>query len=610
MRSVLSTTGELGDLIDAHFGRRTVVYSDDAKGMFEVGLAGGSPRPLTTNSSDRAPRYSADGNRVAFIRSVGDAQDIHVLTVASGAVKRVQSSVAAGDVVDWSPDDRQFVFESFDTGAMELWLVDAAGGAARRITDDVAQEHWPSWGSDGVVYVHKNRRLIRIDPRTRVQATIALTSTLTTATPSSLFVRGVRVLNTGTGQWSAPSDLSIEGTTIAWVAATGARQAPAGARIIEANGAFAIPGLIDMHAHYRLWAGPLLDRFGVTIARDMGSDPGVDWILDEREFLRAGHLPGPAIFAAGPVMNGSGPGRLGAVLTDRLDVLQSTINWLADVGMDHIKVGSENTEAMLGTIIATAHARGLPVWGHIALVPVRKAIAMGQDGIEHLRGLGWGSLAANDQPVPVPRKLTGMRRESAAWWSVSDEDVRGLATHMVERKVGWDPTLTVLTFAPPALPGDLRRLVPPAVLDRWDRNVKAGPVPGWAAEDTGAFDAATDMQASFLRAYYKAGGPLLTGADFGPDFVVPGMAIHQEMARFVAIGVSPLDAIRAATINAARVLKVADRAGAVEAGKWADVVLLDRDPLADIANTQSIRWVISHGRVAHGPAADIKSVRR
>ena len=139
----------------------------------------------------------------------------------------------------------------------------------------------------------------------------------------------------------------------------------------------------------------------------MGSDPGVDWILDERQFGDDGHVGAPRIMAAGPVVNGSGAGRIGQVLTERLDVLRATIAWLADAGVNHIKIGSENTEATLGAILEAARARNLQVWGHIALVPARRAIAMGQHGIEHLRGIGWAALAGRDLPVPVPAVSPG-----------------------------------------------------------------------------------------------------------------------------------------------------------------------------------------------------------
>jgi imidazolonepropionase-like amidohydrolase len=428
-----------------------------------------------------------------------------------------------------------------------------------------------------------------------------------------VLIRGARLLDLQTGAWSPPQDILVERGRISWTAPAGSRQAPAGVRALDAAGQFAIPGLIDMHAHYKPWMGPLMDRFGVTTMRDLGSDPGVDWILDEREFIRAGHVQGPSIFAAGVIVNGSGAaGRIGAVLTDREDVLRDTITWLADAGVDHVKIGSENTEATLRTIVAIAHARGLPVWGHIAIVPVRQAIAIGQDGIEHLRGLGWGSLPDRDLPVPVPRRLTGMRRESAAWWQVSPDDVRALAQHMVERKVGWDPTLTVTrTFSNTALPEPVRALLPPAVLERWDRAAKAGPMPGWAPEDTAAFSDAAPSQGRFVQAYHAAGGPLLTGSDIGVDLIVPGLSIHQEMARFVALGVPPLDALRAATSHAARVLRAGDRLGALASGYQADVILLGADPLADIANTQQIRWVLRAGRIVREPrtAARVSAAR-
>jgi len=597
---VLQTTREIGDAIDAHFARRRVVFSRGSEGLFEASFDSGEPRQITAGASDRSPRYSSDGRRVAFIRTVGDAQDIYIATLEDGSVRRVQSSIAAGTMVDWSPDDSRLVFDSFDTGAMDLWIVPVEGGLATRLTNDVVQDHWPSWASDGQVYVHRNRRLWRVDPGALVSTPVAMASTLPAAALPTTFVRGARLLDVVNGAWTAPQDVAIERGVITWVAPAGTRQAPADARVVEASGLYAVPGLIDMHAHYRPWMGPLMNRYGVSVMRDMGSDLGVDWILDERQFVEDGHVVGPTILAAGPVVNGSGTGRIGQVLTERLDILRDTINWLADAGMDHVKIGSENTEATLRTILEVAHARGLEVWGHIALVPARRAIALGQNGIEHMRGLAWGVLPEQDLPVPVPRRLTGMRREAAAWWGVSHEELRALARHMVEQKTGWDATLTVMrTFASTSMSDEVRALMPPSVLARWDVNREAGPLPGWAEEDSGAFDRAVESQKVFLRAYYDAGGPLLTGSDVGPDFVVPGLAIHQEMARFVSMGVAPIDALRAATINAARALGIAERAGTIEPHRLGDLLLLEHDPLADIARTQNVRWVVMRGRVVH-----------
>jgi hypothetical protein len=599
---VLSTTREVGDVIDAHVGRRRVVFNFGGDGLFEVTLDGGKPRQITHGASDRSPRYSSDGRQVAFVRTVGDAQDVYIVSVDDSTVRRVQSSIAAGDMLDWSPDNRQFVFESFDTGAMELWTIPVEGGVARRLTDGAAQDHWPSWAADGQIYAHRNRSLQKIDPRTSVATPVAMSSDLPPLEPPPLFVRGPRLLDVEQGNWTAAQDVAIVNGVIAWVAPAGTRPAPAGARVLDGSRLYAIPGLIDMHVHYRPWMWPLMERFGVSVMRDMGSDAGVDWILDERQFVRDGHAAGPTILAAGPVINGSGSGRIGQVLTERPDVLRETITWLADAGVDHVKIGSENTEATLRTILDVAHARGLEVWGHIALVPARRAIAMGQDGIEHMRGLGWAALPGRDLPVPVPRRLTGMRREAAAWWGVSPVELRALARHMVEQQTGWDPTLTVMgTFARTSIPDDIRQLIPPAVLARWDRNAGAGPLPGWAAEDSGAFEGALPSQEIFLRAYLAAGGRLLTGSDVGPDFVIPGLAVHQEMDRFVSMGVTPMEALRAATIHAARALKIADRAGSLQPGRLGDLLLMEQDPLADIAHTRSIRWVVVRGRIVRSP---------
>jgi predicted amidohydrolase YtcJ len=111
------------------------------------------------------------------------------------------------------------------------------------------------------------------------------------------------------------------------------------------------------------------------------------------------------------------------------------------------------------------------------------------------------------------------------------------------------------------------------------------------------------------RLLHRAGVPILAGTDVGNPFLVPGYSLHRELQLLVQAGLTPLEALQAATLSPARFLNATDSLGTVAPGKVADLVLLDADPLADIANTQRIRAVVTNGRLLDRPALDAMLIR-
>ncbi len=107
-----------------------------------------------------------------------------------------------------------------------------------------------------------------------------------------------------------------------------------------------------------------------------------------------------------------------------------------------------------------------------------------------------------------------------------------------------------------------------------------------------------EHELGIIARLHRAGVPLLAGTDAPPGVgIVPGMSLHRELGRFVAAGLSPLEALQTATINPARFLEKTGELGSIEAGKTADLVLLDANPLDDIANTTKIAAVVANGRL-------------
>jgi imidazolonepropionase-like amidohydrolase len=242
----------------------------------------------------------------------------------------------------------------------------------------------------------------------------------------------------------------------------------------------------------------------------------------------------------------------------------------------------------------------MPVWGHIALIPTREAVALGQDGIEHLRGSGWYSLGSDLLPDPVPRRLTGMRREGVAWWDATEAGIQSLARDLADRGTQLDPTLTVMSYLGqrnPRIGESVRDRLPPWVVTAWDKSRSEGATAQWGEEDFRAFSDAATNQRRFVHAFRAAGGLVSTGSDIGVELVVPGLSIHQEIAELVAAGLTPLEALRAATSDAARAARIEDLAGRLDVGGWGNAVILERDPLNNIEDTRAIRAVVNRGTV-------------
>ena len=119
----------------------------------------------------------------------------------------------------------------------------------------------------------------------------------------------------------------------------------------------------------------------------------------------------------------------------------------------------------------------------------------------------------------------------------------------------------------------------------------------WTPETMAEFKRALAVEQRFVATYVRLGGRLVAGTDTPQQFVVPGWSLHRELQLYVAAGLTPAAAIRSATADAAALLGIADRAGTIDVGKDADLVLVDGDPLRDIRATTAIRLVVRLGRV-------------
>ncbi len=413
--------------------------------------------------------------------------------------------------------------------------------------------------------------------------------------PSTIVIEGGTLID-GTGAPAVSGTrILIEDGRIQEIGQQGEGSIPAGAQVIEAAGKYIIPGLIDSHVHYDMpWLHRLYLANGVTTVRDLGSS--IERTLTLRQEISVGNILAPRMFVSGMPIN---PGSVRAM---NLSSSKEMAEKLVEAGVDGIKVTGYTTEE-LREIVEVAHANGLIVYGHTGPKRgnrgpgARLAIEAGLDGIEHALGILEDAM---DQAVPVPADYDPFDSSHIFryWYGrmhsvVNPDTVDELVRLMVEEDVYFAPTLNnfmrnfVQRNTPEVESDPNLKYIPEDEPDRFGR---------FTEEDRQEWRKTMELMKEATYKFHEAGGLLINGTD-SPGAALPGWSLHQEMELFVEAGLTPMEALLTTTLNNAKVLGKEDELGTIEAGKYADLVILDADPLQDITNTQEIHLVIKDGLV-------------
>jgi len=366
-----------------------------------------------------------------------------------------------------------------------------------------------------------------------------------------------------------------------------------GARVIEGRGRFLIPGLWDAHVHVSFGEETDLGVMvanGVTAVRDMGGD--LEVLKAWRSRIEAGELVGPRIFLAGPTVDGPKPG-----LPHRLEITnpeeaRAAVARLQKLGVDFIKIHNAVPREAFFALAAEAQKRGIPFAGHVPMtVEPAEAVEAGQRSVEHIATLIEGTYqtrfsnetAAIEAMPQWARDELPVLAETFArhgTWFVPTIVAYDLRTRRAELEANPDPRLR---YVSPSLRkyGDQF-----PVTDR-DRN----------PENIARRAQFVELGKEMVRRMHEAGVPIAVATDLAGRDVLPGFAVHDEILLLVAAGLSPMEALRAATTEPARLLNAAGTMGTISPGKAADLVLLGGDPLSDIRNTGRIEAVVLRGRL-------------
>jgi imidazolonepropionase-like amidohydrolase len=413
---------------------------------------------------------------------------------------------------------------------------------------------------------------------------VLLCPSLPAQTPS-LVITHVTVIETRGGTPQPDMTVSINGDRI--VAIT--RSTPddgKGVQTLDGRGKYLIPGLWDMEVHLS-WttasALPLLVAEGVTGVRDMGGDLGQ--IDGWRAQIAEGSLVGPSILRTGPMLNGKSFNQYQMVVGTP-DEARGVVRTLKFLGVDGLSLERRVPRDTYFALLDEAKKEGIPVGGHVPLdVTPMEVSEAGQSTIENAETILTGVLS----PLTPKDKLA-----TAADEFISSDAAQKLFARFFANHTACTPVLFSfqwsLRAAEPAVPEDPRM------------RYVAKSLRGFAGEHTvpaAELKLMSEMFPEMMRLVSKmhqAGVTLLAGTDIaGPR--IPGFSLHDELSMLVGAGLTPIEALRTATLNPATVLDRTDDFGSVDVGKMADLVLLDGDPTQSIGNISRISAVILKGRL-------------
>ena len=431
--------------------------------------------------------------------------------------------------------------------------------------------------------------------------------------PKQLVLTHVTVIDATGAPANPDMTLVITGDRITELGKTPNVRVPKDAQVIDATGKFLIPGLWDMHVHWYLKEYlPLFIANGVTGARLMWGMPmHQQW----RKEIENGTLLGPRLVIASPIVDGPNPVWPASVSVSNDREARQAVTKARQDGADFIKVYSRLTREAFFAIADETKKQGISFAGHVPQsVTAAEASDAGQKSIEHLTGVltacssreeelrkQTGAAGSKPPQGQLPNPATQRQSNRLILETFSPEKAAALFARFNRNQTWQCPTLTVLRSAAslddPNFRNDPRlKYMPPATRTQWDP-AKDFRFKNRTAEDFELARLVFKKQLELVGAMRRAGVEFLAGTDALNPYCFPGFSLHDELALLVNAGLTPMEALQAATLNPARFLGKERELGTVEKGKIADLVLLDANPLEDIRNTQEINAVILRGKL-------------
>ena len=391
---------------------------------------------------------------------------------------------------------------------------------------------------------------------------------------------------------------------------------------IDGKGKYLIPGLWDFHVHLTYEDSlskempKLLLSYGITSVRDTGGL--LEKVLPIVKEMRAHNAIAPRVFYAGPLLDGKdvvydGESRphIG-VQNINAQSSRERIKFLKDNGASFIKIYEMVSPKVFSVMIDTARELNLPVDSHVPLSMRARIAGAEVDSIEHLRNIELD--CAKDNQALHEERLAILQNEDRLPGFVLRSSLHKLQRIPAIRNYSRTECLATLNALSNTLQVPTLRLnsislnlpfergdwaqafstLPIKTQNDWAKQIQAQREQSELAQPSTEF---ADWSLFLVGLMKEQGVPIGAGTDTPIGLAIPGYSLHAELEMLVRAGLTPMEALNSATVEPAKYFSLEDQMGSIDVGKKADMVLLEKNPLNDIANTKSITHVISHGRI-------------
>ncbi len=403
--------------------------------------------------------------------------------------------------------------------------------------------------------------------------------------------------------------------------------------IIDGDGKYLMPGLWDTHVHFAYIediAPRMFTLFlanGVTSVRDTGGN--VNFVKEWKDKSLLYKTDAPRVMMAGPLLDGEPNVYDGAdpahpelsVELHSLEDITSQVQLLIDKNVDLLKAYEMLSPKQFKKINELAKANGLKVTGHVPLsMDVVSAAEAGLSSMEHLRNLELSCATNSDELLESRRKMlmqgknmTGGELRSAIHAAQKEEAIKNyneaeankVLTILKKYDVWQIPTLALNTFLSNQYYANDHyqksyQYLPDSIAQYWKKRsvaLKEYPI-------NPSFEAQTNFNKKMIKKIHDFGIPIMAGTDTPIAYLTPGRSLHVELEALVNAGLSPLEAIKTATYNPAKYFNMEKELGSIKENMWADLIILNSNPLEDINNTLHINTVLKNGKVHNASAID------
>ncbi|MEO6254856.1 MAG: amidohydrolase family protein [Ferruginibacter sp.] len=424
-----------------------------------------------------------------------------------------------------------------------------------------------------------------------------------------VLIRNINVINVMTGQIEYDKTILVSDKKIKQIS-SGPIQIK-NTRTVNGKGKFLIPGLWDMHVH--TVDSSYLELFiinGVTGIRDMGGAAvnsnngcesiGYEKLMNWRKLINSGLLTGPRILISGPPVSNTGWATSINIQTP--EDARNAVKKLKSLGVDFIKVYEKIPLDAYKALAKEAKVAGLSIAGHVPIetVSLIEAAEAGQRSIEHIRDPLLMCFTSNREELLHFFYEDNWSKSDIEWGLLQYDKCPGTIEALKKYKTWLVPTLTVekakVAISDPKFVNDERRRILPKSVQQGFEDYVAKKL-SLSTVDKKSDSSWWLRQKLLVTRMHTEGIGFMAGTDCACEGGLPGNSLHNELRLFVEAGFSPLEALQTATINPAMYLKATDSLGIIKEGKNADLVILNQNPLLDIAATESIYAVIQNGQL-------------